>query len=93
MLFLYLVVILHATNYPGIVYATGKYAPKLMKMLKEKVSEEDMGRLEAWKEGAKTGRVGAEGRAGIRGMAEGAIGGGSTEVDGRNGEVEGEVEK
>ncbi|KAF1913478.1 hypothetical protein BDU57DRAFT_456181 [Ampelomyces quisqualis] len=73
-LFLYLVVILHAKHYPGIVYATGKYAPKLMKMLKGKVSDKDMEKLEAWKEGAKTGTLGEEGRAGMRGMAMAEIG-------------------
>jgi hypothetical protein len=72
-LFLYLVVILHAKYHPGIVYATGKYAPKLMKMLKGKLSDEDMQKLEAWKEGAKTGTLGKEGRAEMVGLASEAV--------------------
>lgn len=69
-LFLTLIVALFAQHYDGIVYATGKLAPKLMKQLKEKVGEEEYARLEGWKEGAKKGTLGDGERVGMREMAE-----------------------
>lgn len=68
-LFLTLVVILHAKHYPGVVYATGKYAPKLLKMLKSKLAEDEYEMLEKWKEGAKKGALGKEEREDMRSMA------------------------
>ncbi|KAF1958633.1 hypothetical protein CC80DRAFT_408587 [Byssothecium circinans] len=70
LLFLTLVVVLFAKHYPGVVYATGKFAPKLLKILKAKVSVEDYEQLEAWKELAKTGALGAEEQKAMREMAE-----------------------
>ncbi|KAH3943615.1 hypothetical protein HBH98_028480 [Parastagonospora nodorum] len=70
-LFLTLVVLLYARYYPGVVYATGKFAPKLMKLLREKVSAEEYAVLEGWKEGAKKGELGEEDREGMRAMAKG----------------------
>ncbi|KAL5114919.1 hypothetical protein ACEQ8H_007166 [Pleosporales sp. CAS-2024a] len=67
-LYLTLIVGLLAKHYPGVLYATGKFAPKLMKLLKEKVSDEEYARLEVWKEGAKTGEVGEEDRERMRAM-------------------------
>jgi len=68
-LFLTLVVILHAKHYPGVVYATGKYAPKLLKMLKSKLAEDEYEMLEKWKEGAKKGALGKEETEDMRSMA------------------------
>ncbi|KAF2034512.1 hypothetical protein EK21DRAFT_108125 [Setomelanomma holmii] len=69
-LFLTLVVVLFAKHYAGIVYATGKYAPKLLKLLKGKLEEGEYARVEGWKEGAKKGSLSAEDREGMRVMAE-----------------------
>jgi hypothetical protein len=66
LLFLTLIIVLHARHYEGVVYATGKYAPKIMKGLKEKVGEDVYEKLEGWKEDVRTGKLGAEGRSGIR---------------------------
>lgn len=68
-LFLTLVVILCAKHYDGFVYATGKYAPKLLKQLRGKLEAGEYEQLEKWKEAAKTGTVGEEDREGMRGMA------------------------
>ncbi|RAR00334.1 hypothetical protein DDE82_007415 [Stemphylium lycopersici] len=69
-LFLTLVIVLFARRNEGVVYATGKFAPKLLKLLKGRVGESEYERLEAWKEGAKTGKLTAEDRRGMLGMAE-----------------------
>lgn len=74
-LFLTLVVLLHARYYPGVVYATGKFAPKLMKLVREKVSAEEYAVLEEWKEGAKKGELEEEDREQMRAMAKGRGGG------------------
>ncbi|KAL1797044.1 hypothetical protein ACET3X_005584 [Alternaria dauci] len=66
-LFLTLVVVLYAKRYDGVVYATGKFAPKLLKVLKGGLGDEQVERVEAWKEAAKSNRLSAEDR---RGMAE-----------------------
>jgi hypothetical protein len=50
------------------VYATGKYAPKIMKTLKGKVGEEEYAVLEGWKEDVRMGKLGSEGREGMRVM-------------------------
>ncbi|KAH7067096.1 hypothetical protein FB567DRAFT_259475 [Paraphoma chrysanthemicola] len=68
-LFLTLVVILFAKHNDGIVYATGKYAPKVLKLLKGKMDAEEYKMVEKWKEGAKTGTLRSEDREGMRGMA------------------------
>jgi len=68
-LFLTLVVLLYARYYPGVVYATGKFAPKLLKLVREKVSAEEYAVLEGWKEGAKRGELREEDREGMRAMA------------------------
>jgi hypothetical protein len=60
LLFLTLVGVLFARHYPGVIYATGKFAPKLLKLLKPKLSAEDYEELEAWKESAKVGTLGAD---------------------------------
>jgi hypothetical protein len=68
-LFLTLVVVLYARYNPGVVYATGKFAPKLMKLLKGKIGEEEYEKLDKWKEGAKKGSLTKEDKEGMRAMA------------------------
>jgi hypothetical protein len=68
LLFLTLIVVLHAKYHDGVVYATGKYAPKILKGLKGTVGEEVYAVLEGWKEDVRTGKLGVEGREGIRVM-------------------------
>jgi hypothetical protein len=70
-LYLTLIVVLLARHSDGVVYATGKFAPKLMRQLKGKVSEEEYARLEGWKEEAKKGSLTGEDREGMRGVARG----------------------
>ncbi|KAF2820108.1 hypothetical protein CC86DRAFT_361767 [Ophiobolus disseminans] len=65
-LFLTLITILHAQHFPGIVYATGKYAPKLLKQLKGKLGAGEYEKLEEWKELAKSGGLGEGEREGMR---------------------------
>ncbi|KAJ9641348.1 hypothetical protein H2199_005318 [Coniosporium tulheliwenetii] len=61
-LFLALIVVVLAKHQDGVVYATGKFAPKLMKSLKGRVDEEVHGRLERLKDGVKSGKAGREER-------------------------------
>lgn len=68
-LFLALIVVLLAKYQDGVVYATGKFAPKLMRLLKGRVSEEVYGRLERLKEGVKSGKAGREEREEIKELA------------------------
>lgn len=70
-LYLTLIVVLLAKHSNGIVYATGKYAPKLMKLLKGKIADEEFEKLEKWKEGAKKGSLSKEDKEGMRMMAIG----------------------
>ncbi|KAF2265386.1 hypothetical protein CC78DRAFT_615946 [Lojkania enalia] len=56
-LFLTLVIVLLAKNNAGVVYATGKFAPKLMKQLKSSLDAEQYAQLEKWKEAAKAGTL------------------------------------
>jgi hypothetical protein len=67
--FLTLVILLHAKFYEGVVYATGKYAPKIMKLLREKLGGEAYAELERWKDAAKLGSLTKEDREGIVKMA------------------------
>lgn len=69
-LFLMLVIVLFARHYDGVVYATGKFAPKLLKLLKGKMGEEQYGQVEKWKEAAKMSNLSAEDRAEMVKMAE-----------------------
>ncbi|KAF1838531.1 hypothetical protein BDW02DRAFT_541568 [Decorospora gaudefroyi] len=67
--FLTLVVVLCADHFDGVVYATGKFAPRLMRLVKGRVGEAQYERLEGWKEMAKRGELGVEDREGMLGMA------------------------
>ncbi|KAI4935799.1 hypothetical protein J4E85_001125 [Alternaria conjuncta] len=68
-LFLTLVILLFAKQYDGVVYATGKFTPKLLKLLKGKLEYEQYEQLERWKEAAKTNTLSAEDREGMARMA------------------------
>lgn len=69
-LFLMLVIILFAKHYDGVVYATGKFAPKLLKHLKGNMEPEQYEKVERWKEAAKASSLTAEHRADMVKMAE-----------------------
>jgi len=68
-LFLCLVIILFAAKSKGVVYATGKYAPRLLKLLKPTLVQELTQQLEQWKEAVKGGAVTHEMRADMRKLA------------------------
>jgi len=70
LLFLLLVLLLLAREGPGAVYATGKFAPKLMKVVKGRVESEVGEKLERWKESAKKGVLMAEERREMVRLAE-----------------------
>ncbi|KAF2021589.1 hypothetical protein BU24DRAFT_404591 [Aaosphaeria arxii CBS 175.79] len=57
-LFLITVLALFARHKPGLIYATGKYSPKIMKQIKSSLSAEEYEELEGWKESAKAGTLG-----------------------------------
>ncbi|KAF1947157.1 hypothetical protein EJ02DRAFT_449747 [Clathrospora elynae] len=69
-LFLTLVLILFAKQYSGMVYATGKFAPKLLKELKGSLEAEQYVQVEKWKEAAKTSTLSAEDRQEMVKMAQ-----------------------
>ncbi|OCK79510.1 hypothetical protein K432DRAFT_426459 [Lepidopterella palustris CBS 459.81] len=68
-LFLTLVVILLANRQDGVVYATGKFAPKLMKLLKASLGSNEYERLEGWKDAVKAAILTAEDKEGMRAWA------------------------
>ncbi|KAJ4357354.1 uncharacterized protein N0V89_001929 [Didymosphaeria variabile] len=61
-MFLSLLVVLFAKHHPGVVYATGKFAPKLLKQLRTKLVGEEYEQVEKWKEQAKAGTLTKEDR-------------------------------
>ncbi|PSN70336.1 hypothetical protein BS50DRAFT_488037 [Corynespora cassiicola Philippines] len=69
LLFLTLVIILLARSSTGVVYASGKFAPKLMKQLKASLSAEEYEQLEKWKELAKAGTLELDDKEKMRSMA------------------------
>lgn len=73
-LFLTLVIMLHARLGDGVVYATGKFAPRLLKGLKGRVGEGEYEKLEGWKEGAKGGGLSVGDREGMREMGGKGVG-------------------
>ncbi|XPS71085.1 hypothetical protein M3J09_003270 [Ascochyta lentis] len=70
LLFLTLVVFLFAKHNVGVLYATGKFAPKLLKQLKGTLDEKEYAQLEAWKEAAKAGTLSAEDRDDMKKLVE-----------------------
>jgi hypothetical protein len=73
-LFLTLVLVIHAVHKPGIIYATGRYAPRLLKQSADFVHVEKYQRLQQMKEAAKSGGMTSEEKAEIRAMAALACG-------------------
>lgn len=73
LLFLTLVVFLFAKHNAGVVYATGKFAPKLLKQLKPVLDTEQYAQLEAWKEAARSSSLSAEDRDGMKRMVEAGV--------------------
>lgn len=65
-LFLLLILVLFAKHSPGVVYATGKFAPKLLKQLKSSFDKEQYGLLELWKDRAKANSLTAEDKESMR---------------------------
>lgn len=70
-LFLTLVIALLAKHSPGVLYATGKFAPKLLKQLKHLLSAEDYEQLEKWKDLAKASSLTEEDKDRMKAMAGG----------------------
>jgi hypothetical protein len=70
LMFLSLVLVLFSRNHPGVIYATGKFAPKLLKQLKAQLSSEDYEEAERLKELAKTGKLAKDDRDRMVHMAE-----------------------
>ncbi|KAI9819164.1 MAG: hypothetical protein M1827_007320 [Pycnora praestabilis] len=68
-LFLTLILVLLAASRPGIVYATGKFAPKLLKQLRGLVGSAQYLRLGEIKDIVREGRITAELKAEMRGIA------------------------
>lgn len=73
LLFLTLVVFLFSKYNAGVVYATGKFAPKLLKQLKRVLKPEQHAQLEAWKEAAKAGTLTAQDRGDMQKMVEAQV--------------------
>ena len=70
LMFLSLVLVLFSRNHPGVIYATGKFAPKLLKQLKAQLSSDDYEEAERLKELAKTGKLAKDDRDRMVHMAE-----------------------
>lgn len=70
LMFLSLVIILFAKQSEGVVYATGKYAPKLLKQLRTQLSSEEYEKVDKWKESAKAGSLDKMDREAMVQMAE-----------------------
>lgn len=73
LLFLTLIVFLFAKHNAGVIYATGKFAPKLLKHLKSVLDGEQYAQLETWKEAAKSGTLSAEDREAMKMMVEAQV--------------------
>ena len=67
-------VVLAQRNGNGIVYATGKFAPRLLKSLKTELAEDQYANLERLKEAVKAGRITDDDREEMRSIATGALG-------------------
>ncbi|KAK3078680.1 hypothetical protein LTS18_006902, partial [Coniosporium uncinatum] len=72
-LFLIAVLSLLAKNKEGIVYATGKFAPKLMRMLKSDMDTQQYTRLERLKDAVKAGTLSNDDREELRALTESAV--------------------
>lgn len=67
-LFLVVILILLARHQAGLIYATGRFVPRLLKLLKGKVDDERWSRLQELKEEVKTGAMSPKGRTDLRTM-------------------------
>ncbi|KAI9716110.1 MAG: hypothetical protein M1812_005537 [Candelaria pacifica] len=72
-LFLTLVVVLLATKGPGVVYATGKFAPRLVKQLRGNMDAEQLKALETVKDAVKAGKLTSDQKAFMINLAESAV--------------------
>lgn len=72
-LFLSLIIILCASKRDGVIYATGKFAPKLLKVVKEDLNEDIYRRVEGIKELVKLGKVDKTVRVEMRELAAKAV--------------------
>ncbi|KAI9825977.1 MAG: hypothetical protein M1819_007478 [Sarea resinae] len=68
-LFLILILVLFAKLLPGLIYATGKYAPRLLKQLRGLIDSEQYTWLEKMKDAAKAGSMTAADKSDIRDAA------------------------
>lgn len=78
-LFLLLVIVLLAKYSDGVVYATGKFAPKLMKLLKPSLPDGEYKQLDDWKNKAKSAALGKEDVEGMKRSARDAAEGGAVQ--------------
>ncbi|KAF1983805.1 hypothetical protein K402DRAFT_406532 [Aulographum hederae CBS 113979] len=67
-LFLTAVIVLLAESHDGVFYATGKFAPKLLKLLKPKITDAEYERLQRFKDAVKKGQAEETERENIREM-------------------------
>jgi hypothetical protein len=87
-LFLSLVIVLCACKKEGIIYATGKFAPKLLKAIKGELEEDIYRRTEEIKELVKLGKVDESVRHELREMAANSVKASVSE----NGEVDADAD-
>ncbi|KAF2877093.1 hypothetical protein BDV95DRAFT_558459 [Massariosphaeria phaeospora] len=69
LLFLTLVIVVFARHHSGVVYATGKFAPKLLKQLKPLIDTEQYEQLETWKDLAKAGTLSTDDKDSMKRLA------------------------
>ncbi|KAF2460663.1 hypothetical protein BDY21DRAFT_170935 [Lineolata rhizophorae] len=69
-LFLTLMVVLLSKRHDGLVYATGQFVPKLLKVLKKSMDNEKYERLDALKEAVKAGSLQSDAWAEMKKIAE-----------------------
>jgi hypothetical protein len=75
-LFLKLVLVLLARHHPGTIYATGRFAPKLMKQFAAALDEEENASLKALRDAVRAGSLTAEDKVKMRSLARSPYSGG-----------------
>ncbi|QDS67741.1 hypothetical protein FKW77_006052 [Venturia effusa] len=88
-LFLSLVIILCASKREGVVYATGKFAPKLLKVIKDELDESLYTRVEEIKELVKLGNVDKAVKVEMRDLAANVV----RDMASQNGDIEPKMEE
>jgi hypothetical protein len=68
-LFISLLIILYSSYHPSVLYATGKYVPKLLKALKPDIEAEQAKWLEEVKDAIKAGKATQEMKISMRKLA------------------------